>query len=239
MNTLLSFEKVVASHRSECAVLRAEHFVCHEEDRSRAVGTPVHVVLTAESQREQASGFSSNYVGGEYCIDEHLTVAPGFECAALRAEHSVCHGEDRSRAVEIPFGGVLPAEAHHQKVPGYSPDCVGRIFANQRSPNKLSLPGHQLLQKTLAIFPGRQLPNPYHQLPDTVGKNLLHQFAYRSVGSVRKLVLKACHYHRDRSMLSPRHANPTLKPCAEMLLANHIQLLKKNLFQFTSKNHYH
>lgn len=119
MKMLLSFEEAVASHRFKSAAFRAEHFVCLEEDRSRAVETPVRVVIPWESQREQVSEFSSDCVGREHCVGGHLTtMAPGFECAALRARHFVCLGEDRSRAVEIPFEIVLALEAQSQKVSG-------------------------------------------------------------------------------------------------------------------------
>lgn len=128
MEVLLSFERPVASHRFERVVLRARHFVYPEKDRGRALEAPVRVVIPAESQREQSPEFSSDCVGREHSIDEHLTtlVVRRFERAVLRAEHFVCPGQDRSRAVKVPVLVVLPPEAQQEQVFGYSPDCVGR-----------------------------------------------------------------------------------------------------------------
>lgn len=234
MKMLLSFEEAVASHRFKSAAFRAEHFVCLEEDRSRAVETPVRVVIPWESQREQVSEFSSDCVGREHCVGGHLTtMAPGFECAALRARHFVCLGEDRSRAVEIPFEIVLALEAQSQKVSGHSSDCVGRMYDNGSS-----------LRRSLAPFPEITIVSlltftlPGHQHPDTVGMNLSHQFAYRSGGSVRKLVLEACRCHCYRSTLSARHAT-LLSTRARKLLINQLPIISKKSDSITSKNYYH
>lgn len=249
MNALFSFEGAVVSHRFERAVLRAKHFACHGEDRTRAPGISVYVMLPAKAQHKRIAEFSFDYVGRKLCVDGHLTtMVPGFECAALRAEHFVCIEEDRSRAVEIPFGVVLPLEAQPQKVSGHSPDAVGRIHDDRSS-----------LRRSSAIFPGHQHPNTigrrmpgngnslrrslvisqHLQHPDTVGMNLSHQFAYRSGGSVRKLVLEACRCHCYRSTLSPRHANTALNPCEETLLVNQLPIISKKSDSITSKNYYH